>query len=88
MNLNEWSVYIVTCKNGKLYTGITTDLNRRFLQHKSGKGSKMVHSSGGPVKIDLIKTDLTKSDASKLECKIKKYSRIEKLKLLSGESNE
>jgi putative endonuclease len=38
--LLQWSVYMIRCSDNSLYTGITTDINRRFRQHAAGKGAK------------------------------------------------
>ncbi len=41
---NMWFVYILKCKNGDLYTGITDNVHRRFEEHVSGKGGKFTHA--------------------------------------------
>ena len=77
----KWYIYIVECKNGSLYTGITTDVNRRLLQHNSGKGGKYTKIRR-PVKLRALFEAQNRSEASKEEYRIKQLSRIEKLKLL------
>lgn len=42
----KWYVYIIECKDGLYYTGITWDLGKRLEQHKSGKGSKFTEKHG------------------------------------------
>jgi len=77
-----WFVYIIEAKNGFLYTGITTDLERRFSEHQDGpKGAKFFRRSP-PKKIRYSKGGLDHSEALRLEAKIKKLSRLEKLKLV------
>jgi putative endonuclease len=78
-------VYILKCSNGSLYTGITTDVDRRFAEHKSGKGSRYTRSKGAG-EIVHIERKKNRSTASKREAVIKKMSRVEKLEL--AEMNE
>jgi putative endonuclease len=76
-----WYIYIVECADGSLYTGITTDVNRRLLEHNSGKGAKYTRNRR-PVKLRGLFEAQNRSLASKEEYRIKQLSRIEKLKLL------
>ena len=69
------------CQNKSIYTGITTDLERRFLEHKSGKGAKYTRANT-PVKILHTEKFRTRSRASKRESEIKKLTRIQKLELI------
>lgn len=80
--MKKWYVYIVECeKDGTLYTGITTDINRRLLQHNSGKGAKYTRTRF-PVKLRALFEAQNRSEASKEEYRIKQLPRSEKLKLL------
>ena len=74
-------VYILRCKDKSLYTGITTDVLRRFKQHKDGKGGHYT-SSRGVTAILYKEEHLDRSSASKREAEIKKLSRKEKLLLI------
>lgn len=78
--MNSWIVYIVRCKDGTLYTGITKDLEKRIEAHDSGKGAKYTRGRG-PVK--LVWSQIAKSEgkAKQREAEIKKLSREEKQKL-------
>lgn len=78
-----WEVYIIESENGKLYTGITTDLDRRFLAHKTKKGARFFHFSK-PVKIVFRESHINRSSASKKESLIKKLNKNEKIKLLTN----
>ena len=75
-----WFIYILECKDKTLYTGITTDVKRRFLEHKNKKGGK--YTSSHPVK-RVVYTEIfhTRSEALKREIKIKKLSKECKEKL-------
>ncbi len=74
-------VYILQCKNGALYTGITTDIVRRFNEHKSGRGGHYT-SSKQVVKIVYREQYPDRSSALKREAQIKGWRREKKLKLI------
>jgi putative endonuclease len=73
-----WHVYIVECSDKTLYTGITNNLERRITQHNEGKGAKYTRGRG-PVALIKSFTCSSKSEALKLEYKIKQLSKEEKL---------
>lgn len=73
----SWTVYIVRCANGSLYTGITNNLKARLAAHNSGKGCKYT-ASFGPVELAWKRRKKDRSAASILEAAIKKLSRPEK----------
>lgn len=82
MKKQTWYVYMIETEKGSFYTGITTDLERRFLEHFSGKkGAKFFHSTM-PDSIRYYETYVNRSLASKREAAIKKLSRKQKLILL------
>ncbi|HEV8666339.1 MAG TPA: GIY-YIG nuclease family protein [Candidatus Paceibacterota bacterium] len=76
-------VYILECADKSLYTGITTNVERRFNEHKNGTGSKSVRGKRA-VKIVYTERKLNRSTASKREAAIKKLSRQEKLDLIKS----
>jgi putative endonuclease len=77
-----WFVYIIENEKGHLYTGITTDLERRFQEHSgSAKGAKFFRS-GAPVQILFQRKFPNRSLASKFEALVKKMSRTSKLALI------
>jgi len=78
-----WTVYIIQTASGKYYTGITTDIERRFEEHqKKQKGARFFHLSA-PEKVVYSEQHPNRSEASKRECAIKKMSRNEKQKLMA-----
>ncbi len=79
----NWTVYILRCADTTLYTGITNDLERRLIQHRSGTGAKYTR---GREPYDVVFTALyaTKSDALKREAHIKRLTRAQKLKLIGN----
>jgi putative endonuclease len=77
-----WFCYILECSDGTLYTGITNDLEMRIKTHNLGKGAKYTKTRL-PVKLKWSKIVENRSEASKLEYKIKKLNRSQKLILFS-----
>ena len=75
-------VYILKCSDNSLYTGITTDVERRFLEHKNKKGGHYT-SSRKVRKIVYTEKHKDRSSASKREAEIKKMKRIDKFKLIN-----
>ncbi|MFI5205649.1 MAG: GIY-YIG nuclease family protein, partial [Candidatus Paceibacterales bacterium] len=76
-------LYILECADETLYTGITTDLKRRVLEHNSYKLGAKYTSSRRPVKLVYSKKFKNRSTASKEEMRIKKLKRGDKIKLIS-----
>lgn len=76
-----WFVYILSCNDGSLYTGITTDCERRLKQHNSGKGAKYTRVRL-PVHIVYQESAACRSSATKRELAIKKLTRKQKMKLI------
>ena len=87
--MNQWHVYIVKCKDGSLYTGITTNLKRRVRQHNGEiKGGAKYTRSRRPVKLVWSMTLSNRSTASKEEYRIKQLSRKEKLRIIQDFSSD
>lgn len=74
-----WYLYILRCGDGTLYTGITTDVEKRLEQHRSGKGAKYTRGRG-PLELVYQEECGSHSNALKRELEIKKLSRAEKLR--------
>ena len=72
-----WTVYILRCGDGTLYTGITNDLPRRLAAHRSGKGAKYTRGRG-PLALLYAEEQPDRSAASRREAAIKALSREEK----------
>lgn len=77
----EYFVYILRCGDGTLYTGITTDLERRVAVHNSGKGAKYTRSRLPVVPVYRERVS-DKSAALRRELEIKALTRAEKLELI------
>ncbi len=82
-------VYILRCEDGSLYTGITTDLSRRYAEHcgKGGKGAKYTHSHR-PLRLERAWSCSGKGDALRLEHRIKQLTHARKEALLLGAEPE
>ena len=81
-----WHLYMIRLENGHIYTGITTDIDRRFAEHQSGKGAKYLRGKG---KMTLVFKDKigNHSSALKMEARIKKMPKSEKERLINGDRN-
>ncbi len=78
----SWTVYILQCANGTLYTGITNDLERRMAEHEAGQGAKYTKGRG-PFKLVYHQLCEDRSLASKRENEIKALDRKSKLLLVA-----
>jgi len=83
---NCWNVYIVRCRDGSLYTGIATDVERRLAEHQAGKGAKYLRGRG-PLRVVFEKQVGSKGQALKSEHKLKGLSRNEKEELINDSEN-
>ena len=83
----NWQVYIILCSDNSLYTGITTDIDRRFRQHVDGAGAKYFRGRH-PVKVVHIESGHTRSSASKRELAIKGLSHAGKIAMMSSITSE
>lgn len=83
--MSDWLVYIIHCSDDSYYTGITTDLERRFEQHRSGKGAKYFN---GREPLEVVYTEYCRdrSLASRREAQIKALPRGQKLRLIASAS--
>lgn len=84
----QWYVYIVECRDGTLYTGITDDIPRRIEAHNTGKGAKYTRGRD-PVTLKYQETVESYSQALRREYQIKQLTRREKEALIrSGQKRE
>jgi putative endonuclease len=85
---STWNVYIIETSSGKLYTGITNNLKKRFFDHlNTKKGARFFHFSS-PKKIVFCQPQANRSEASKKEYAIKKMDRLEKLLIIDSNQNQ
>lgn len=74
---STWKLYILRCGDGSLYTGITTDVQKRLAAHRSGKGAKYTRGRG-PLELVYSEECGSHSDALRRELEIKRLTREEK----------
>ncbi len=79
-----WYLYILLCADGSLYTGITTDVQRRLEAHRSGKGAKYTRGRG-PLTLVYRERCGSHSAALKREWQVKHLPRPEKQALIDGQ---
>ncbi len=77
----NWQVYIILCTDDSLYTGITTDVERRFAEHSSGRGAKYFRGHT-PLRLVYQETGHNRSSAARREAEIKKMRAVEKRRLI------
>ncbi len=78
-----WLVYILECSDNTLYTGITTNLEKRIEQHNVGADGAKYTRVRRPVKCVYQEPQKNRSEATKREMAIKKLSRVKKLQLIN-----
>jgi putative endonuclease len=77
-------VYVLTCADGTLYTGSTTDLTRRLTEHNATAHGARYTKSRRPVQLAYSEIWQSRSDALKREAAIKKLTRLQKEALISS----
>jgi putative endonuclease len=76
-------VYLLRCRDGSLYTGWTSDLDRRLARHSAGKASRYT-ASRLPVELALVLPMADRTAARREEARIKMLPRREKLALIAA----
>jgi len=79
-------VYLLSCADGSIYTGITTNLERRFAEHETGKRGAKFTRAKKPVRFLHFEEYGNRSLASKREAEIKAWPRAKKMKLVASTS--
>ena len=84
--MTPWFLYLIRTADNKLYTGITTDVERRYQQHQSGKGAKALR---GKVELTLVFSAPVgdRSLALRLEYRIKQLTKRQKERLVTGDGS-
>ena len=82
----EWVVYILRCKDNTLYTGITNNIEKRLIAHNRGMAAKYTRSRR-PVALSAVSNSMCRTDAMRLELKIKKVAKGKKIGTLKIYAN-
>jgi putative endonuclease len=83
-----YHLYILQCTDGTLYTGITTDLKRRILEHNETRIGARYTLGRRPIKLVYSKKLKNRSLALKEEARIKKLKRSQKLELIKNKNHQ
>ena len=85
--MNKYYIYIIRCIDNSLYTGITTDIDRRMMEHKtkSKLGAKYTKNHDF-LRLEIYFMTSSRSLASKLEYHIKRLSKVDKEKIITSKS--
>lgn len=82
--MSDWYVYMIRCSDASLYAGVTTDVERRFKEHKeSKKGSKYARAKI-PLNVVYIERHANRSEAQIREAQLKKLKKEEKEALVKA----
>ena len=77
-----WVVYILHCKDNTLYTGITNNIEKRLIAHNQGLAAKYTRARL-PVVLSSVSNPMSKTEALRLEMRIKKLVKGEKIAALN-----
>ncbi len=80
-----WHLYLVRCADGSLYTGISTDVQRRFDAHQNNRGARRLRGRG-PLQLVFSQAVGDRGEAQRVEYQVKKLSRVQKERLIRGET--
>ena len=80
--MSDWYLYIVECCDGSLYTGITTDVDRRVQEHNNSKRGAKYTRSRRPVTLVMVEEYSSRALAASREARIKSLTRKQKLELI------
>jgi putative endonuclease len=80
---DNWSIYIIEASDASYYTGITTDIERRFDEHRQGQKGAKYFNGRNPLGVVYREDGHSRSSASRREAEIKKLSRSEKQSLIA-----
>jgi putative endonuclease len=85
VSTEDFSVYIVRCTDGSLYTGIAIDVAKRVGEHECGRRGARYLRGKGPLKLEFAERVGDRGTASRIEHRLKRLAKPEKERLISGE---
>lgn len=84
---SNWYLYILRCRDDTLYTGITTDVEKRLEVHQTGRGAKYTRGRG-PLTLVYRESCGSHSEALKRELAVKRLTRMQKMELIDREAQK
>jgi putative endonuclease len=81
---SEYSLYIVRCRDGSLYTGIAVDVTRRIQQHENGARGARYLRGKGPLRLEFVQPVGDRAAASRIEHQVKRLGKEAKEDLIAG----
>lgn len=85
MSASDYSVYIVRCADGSLYTGIAIDVARRIGEHERGRRGARYLRGRGPLKLEFAERVGDRGAATRIEHRLKRLAKPDKERLIAGE---
>lgn len=79
-----WFIYLIRCADGALYTGISTDPDRRLLEHGGNRGARRLRGRG-PLQLVFVSRLPDRTTALRVEGRIKRWPKTRKERLVRGE---
>lgn len=84
--MGGWSIYIIRCGDGSLYTGVTTELDRRLREHQgTGTAGAKYLRGRGPLQLVYSLAAADRAEAQRIERRVKKLPRKQKEMLIAGQ---
>ena len=83
--MTVWHLYLVRCGDGSLYTGISTDVQRRFQEHQDNRGARRLRGRG-PLRLVYTRAVGDRGQALRVEHRLKRLSKAYKERLVRGET--
>ena len=80
-----WHLYLIRCRDGSLYTGITTDVQRRLEDHRQNRGARRLRGRG-PLELVFVQAVGDHGPALRLESQVKRWTKARKERLVRGET--
>ncbi len=85
MSAGEYSLYILRCRDGSLYTGIATDVDRRIREHETGPRGARYLRGRGPLQLEFSARLGNRATAQQYEYRVKRLQRERKEALIAGQ---
>ena len=79
----EWYLYLIRCADGSLYTGISTDVERRLNEHRNNRGARRLRGQG-PLELVFSQGVGDRANAQRIEYRVKRLRREQKEALIAG----